>query len=257
MKTKKEFLNAISRGHIKPVIDNLLNLNLPQTERKTIFSISNQYYTLMEDINKGIVRRDHEIVEKNQITNNLLNFVFDLGTQKRQQQENRIKCFTATIDTVKSSWKPFPNAVLAFFQDSNSPKSPFPIFNFVFRNETKNDVLLTQLQLNVKSLPSGIHGLPQASVMKPIARYKWSIVEGQNIAHLSEPIIATPNAAFLFQIQLSEKSSDLFDDQKYPIDGRKALDFSFQFNDDILLRIPKIYLNCKSENDGLDVYIMR
>lgn len=276
MNTINEFRQAILKGKIKPVIKALEDIDLSTTKKECLDSILGRHEQLKQKIMNGIISHDNQKLDENQIRKDLLSFISDLENNNVQKNEFIIKYISATIDTEKSLWKPYSNdeyAFLQLFDNSNRiiralnfigrniilSKSLFPIFNFTFRNNYHQDVIFVKIKLRMTSLNSGIHGIPDTKthILKPVALQEWSILEGDNILALPAPISVAPKSAFMFQVKLSERSINKYDARKYLIDGKRALDFSFQFENDIIITTPTLYLNCKNERDGNRVQIAR
>lgn len=102
-------------------------------------------------------------------------------------------------------------------------------------------------------MESGLSGIPIAEVVKSIVTYKICINsdKDENVYHLIEPIQLPSNQAIKFDTELYEK---LNDDEIVSPQGRRVLFFTFEFSNDIKISIPRICLNCKSENELLKIY---
>jgi hypothetical protein len=164
----------------------------------------------------------------------------------------QIEFVSVTIDSKNCAWEVSKESDFAFFKDDESVKSPFPILNFVIVNNENKMVVLRRICLTVNFLPSGIHGLPQARILKPLAIYQLQIEGKNNSLLLPNPIQVPSKQAFMFQIELSSKLSN--QNTRYEIQGRKVLHFSFEFSGGLNLKAPAVYLNCLSENETSKIY---
>ena len=155
----------------------------------------------------------------------------------------------ATIDSKNCTWDVDAENDFAFFISDDEQKSPFPIFNFTIINHRNRTIILKKINLKVKNLPRGISGLPQVKVLKPKAKYLIEIKGETNALILTNPIQLPANESVMFQVELSEKF--MAEKERYEIQGRKVLYFSFEFSDNIVLPAPNLYLNCKSESEKI------
>lgn len=165
---------------------------------------------------------------------------------------NKVEFVSAFVDSDNCSWELSDENECAFFNTHEESKSPFPIINFTFINHSSKTIILKRINLKVKFLPRGISGIPMASVLKPLSKYQIQIADGNNFLNLNNPIQVPSYVALLFQIELSKKSYD----EIYEIKGRVILNFSFEFSDSITLTIPKLFLNCNSEDEGFKIYML-
>jgi HNH endonuclease len=164
-----------------------------------------------------------------------------------------IECANINVDSIKCSWIPYDNVPNAF-KDIVSEKSEFPILNFSLINHLNKTILLHTIVLHSERQYSGLSGLPRVSVLKPIAKYKIKIPNnGDETVHKIENEIEIPaNKAFKLQIELFEEHSGTI----YPIDGKFALKFTFKFSNNLILNIPNVFLNCKTENDKMELWVL-
>lgn len=58
-----------------------------------------------------------------------------------------------------------------------------------------------------------------------------------------------PEQAFKFQIELLEQ----YQDERFQIEGRNALYFTFLFNNNQSVEIPTVFLNCRKENEPMSI----
>ncbi len=168
---------------------------------------------------------------------------------------NKIEFVSATIDSKKCAWEVSAENDYAFFKSDNNRKSPFPIISFTLINHKSKTIVFKKIHLKIKSLPQGISGIPYPKVLKPLAKYQIQIKGERNVLILESPIHIPSNESFMFQVELSQ---DLMNNnERYEVQGRKVLCFTFEFSDSTSLQIPNLYLNCKSENEQMRIYTMR
>lgn len=167
---------------------------------------------------------------------------------------NSLQFVSAVIESDSCAWEVSDKNDFAFFRTDDKDKSPFPIINFTIINHGNKIVVLKKIQVNVKNLPRGISGIPQPTVLKALAIYQMQVASEKNVLNLPNPIHVPPNESFMFQIELSEKL--MAKNERYEIVGRKVLYFSFEFSNDVILKIPNLYLNCNSENEQMRIYFM-
>lgn len=161
-----------------------------------------------------------------------------------------IEFVSVVIDSDNCSWngEDSPNV----FFDSGNKKSPFPVLSFTLINHVDKTVVLKTIRVKVKNLPSGIHGIPKAKVLKSLIKYEICInANGDaNIYPLSEPIQLPAHHAAKFDIELYEK---IIGEEIVAPQGRKVLSFIFEFSDELKVAIPKIFFNCTNENELLKI----
>lgn len=166
-----------------------------------------------------------------------------------------VECATISIDSKNCSWESYDNVENAFINNDNSKdKSEFPILNFSLINHTTKTILFKEIKLKAKHLYSGLSGIPRPRILKPIAKFKIELPDENRTSTFSliDEIEVPAGQAFKFQVQLFEK----WNDEIFPIDGRKVLYFTFGFNNKLSLKAPKIFLNCKSENEKMQLVIL-
>ncbi|MGN6647374.1 MAG: hypothetical protein ACTHJT_12685 [Cytophaga sp.] len=164
-----------------------------------------------------------------------------------------IECVSIGIDNKKCAWEIYDNVSNAFINNDTN-KSPFPIFTFSLINHSTKTILLKEINLNAKHLYSGLSGLPKPGILKTIAKFKIRIpTENEtSVFKLDNEIEIPSGRAFKFQIEVHE-----FWNKKYfPIEGRKVLFFTFHFNNEVAISLPKIFLNCKSEEEKMKISIL-
>lgn len=165
----------------------------------------------------------------------------------------QIECASITIDSENCSWKTYDNITNAFI-DRRTNKSPFPILNFSLINHSLETVLFTEIQLKAKHLYSGLAGIPQPRFLKSIAKFKIQVPNENATTEfkLINEIEVPSGQAFKFQVQLYTHR----DNENFPIDGRKVLYFTFKFNKNVSVKAPIVFLNCKSENEKMQIRIL-
>jgi HNH endonuclease len=157
-----------------------------------------------------------------------------------------IQFVSVSIDKSNCNWIPNEKVTNAFEQISNG-KTEFPILSFSLINNSKKTVLLTGIKLRVKHLPKGISGIPMPKILKSVIKYKLPLPGGneEKLFNIDEQIEVPASRAIKFQVQLFESHED----GDYPIDGRKVLYFGLIFDNEMTISLPKIFLNCESEDE--------
>lgn len=159
----------------------------------------------------------------------------------------RVELVSVMTDTANCSWVPYPTTPNAF-KDIESPKSPYPIFDFSFVNHLNKTVVLTAIRFRMEHLFSGLSGPPFPMPLQPIAKYTihydWEI--GENVLLVDPPIAVPANEAFRFQVEVCVP----YDGNFLAPSGRNICYFAFQFNSDIHVCAPDIFLNTDNSTEG-------
>ncbi len=168
-------------------------------------------------------------------------------------RRHKIECASITMDSENCSWEIYDNITNAFIH-RGSNKSPFPILKCSLINHSPKTVLLAAIQLKAKHLYSGLSGIPQPRILKSIVKFKIQVPKEKSVTDfkLIDEIEVPSGQAFKFQVQLYNHSGNEY----FPIDGRKVLYFAFKFNNNVSVTAPTIFLNCKSENEEMQLQIL-
>ena len=172
--------------------------------------------------------------------------------RKLPEINQHVECISITVNEGDCSWCNFEDVENAFF-DRRIDKSPFPILNFSLINNSPKTILLRGIKLQSKNLFSGLSGFPKPTILKSIAKYRIQLPNNKEITkfRLPDEIEVPAGRAFKFQIELYERREN----EEYPINGRKVLDFIFRF-DNLDFRVPTVFLNCKSENEKREIRLL-
>lgn len=170
---------------------------------------------------------------------------------KLPRNSDLVEFASVTVDSNRCDWEVSPINQYAFLRGENNKKHPFPIFKFTLINQSRNTVVLKTIRLQVKKLPSGIHGWQGARVLRPLITYQMQIEGKNNVLHLNNPIEVMGGVAFMFQVELFEKFSQ--EPGRFEIQGRMVLSFAFEFSNGLSIHAPNICLNCQSENETLKI----
>lgn len=164
-----------------------------------------------------------------------------------------IECATISVDSKNCYWDSYDNVENAFI-NNHTDNPDFPILNFSIINHTAKTILFKEIKLKAKHLYSGFSGIPQPRILKSIAKFKIELPSENKTSTFSLPdeIEVPAGQAFKFQVQLFEQ----WNDDTFPIDGRKVLYFTFRFNNKLSLEAPPIFLNCISENEKMKLVIL-
>lgn len=152
----------------------------------------------------------------------------------KQQLKNKIsdiQFISVSIDSENCGWEPIDDTSNAF--EAVRFKSLFPIFNFVFINNSEKTVLLTNVELKNRRLPIGLSGpvIEIPTILRPIIKYKIRLPasgETINIA-LNDEIIIPINTAFKFQVEIFNDYMESFTPQhnKYVLNLNSDLTMIF------------------------------
>jgi len=195
---------------------------------------------------------EHELwVKENLDRNNSIKKQEEVNSTLQEIQ--KIECASISIDSKNCSWGTYDNVINAFI-DNRTDKSPFPILNFSFINHTSKTVLFTSIQLKAKHLSSGLSGIQQPQFLKSMIKFKIQVPSEMELTEfrLIDEIEVPSGQAFKFQVQLYIN----FDKKDYPIEGRKILFFTFKFNNNVSVTSPTIFLNCKNENEKMQIRLL-
>lgn len=163
-----------------------------------------------------------------------------------------IELVSINIDTLACSWDPVEGYENIFY-DKISEVSPHPVFDFTFINHYSKTIVLKSICLFVKGLWSGFSGIPQPSKVLPVHTYQMKFQYGkENVLRADPPIQVGANQAFRFKLQLMNEYAGKI----HEIEGRNILFFSFDFNTDITVIAPKVYLNTKDESNKVEISLM-
>jgi len=173
----------------------------------------------------------------------------------KEQVENVKKSLPNSVNDIEfasvfmdksCSWIADDNLPYRFYNRFNN-KTQLPLLNFSFINHRKQVVVLTAVHIKTKKLRSGLTGIDKPFILMPSSKCQIPIsYSKQGIKHLLKEQLAIPSEhPFQFQVQLFYKD----DGETYNITGKNILSFTFIFNDKLDIKIPNIYLNCKSENE--------
>jgi hypothetical protein len=165
----------------------------------------------------------------------------------------RVELVSVMTDTENCSWIPYgttPNA----FKDIESKKSPYPIFDFSFVNHLNKTVVLSAIKLRMEYLYSGLSGPPSSYILKPIAKYTlyYDSALGENVLLVDPPFAVPAGEAFRFQVEVCIP----FHGELLAPSGRSVCYFAFQFNSDIQVTAPDIFLNTEDNSEGLPQFIL-
>lgn len=170
-------------------------------------------------------------------------------------QSSELQLVNINIDHQNCSWSIDEDYEHVFHYERNG-KSPFPILDFSFINNSQEVVILNKITLEVKSLFSGLNGVPQPSVLNPLVKYQIKIDYEKeiNILKILDAIQCPPKQAFRFQVELSQKTS--ISNENFPPEGRKLLFFKFYFNNGVVVIAPTIKFNTIDESDTIPIVLL-
>lgn len=162
----------------------------------------------------------------------------------------QIECASINIDSNNCSWKRYeePNS----FYDEKNGKSRFPLLDFSLVNNLNQTLLLTEIELKAKYLPSGISGIPSPHELKSLATYRLMLPKENAVTRLKldNEIVSYSRSALKITTELYYH----WDGEDFPPDNRAVLFFVFKFSNNIVCEIPKVFLNCTNENSAITIY---
>jgi len=209
-------------------------------------------------------------IDSNPLNNDIANLLYQCGNchikiekgfitleqAVRRKQDLKGKSwkiiFGAVTADLHSGWKAFDENEYAFYNDTNQTTNP--ILNFSLINHLSRTVILKTIRVRYKPLFSGISGPPpEPRVLYPLSRYHISLTNEVNVLHLQNPILVPAQEGFMFQVELSQGPGNGL---ARPFRGRKALYFTFEFSEGIIINAPTVYFNCKSEDEGIKLVML-
>lgn len=170
--------------------------------------------------------------------------------QNGKPKQKDIEFVSVVIDEAVCSWR--NNKTENVFYRKNSKEKLAPIFNFILINHSDKTVILKRFTVTAKRIFTGINGIPPASVLKPIAEYFIVVdytLEGTQLV-LAEPIQIPSQQPVLFQVAVVEQGMNEY----MFFDHATKLNFTFEFNNNLQVAVPSIFLNCDDENQKIKVY---
>tara|TARA_R110002072_G_scaffold287464_6_gene453186 strand:- start:2628 stop:3380 length:753 start_codon:yes stop_codon:yes gene_type:complete len=171
------------------------------------------------------------------------------------QQKPSIEFVSVVPDEYRSCWVLLDNITNVFISERSSENREHLVLNWSFINNTKSTIILKSLSYSAISLPVGLTGIVSPSKLEPIATYSIPIHfdKGSKLEHLT-PQIQIPEGHG-FQIQTEHFS--LYNDMVFALGGRFYIDFVFEFSSNLKVEIPRLFYNCRSENEQLRHYVMK
>jgi hypothetical protein len=225
-----------------------LSHEVRQIQGDKVTFVSNGYSSFLNKLCKSIRNSEKELSKQDRI---ILRKEVEKAKITSFTIQN-VECANISIDSKNCSWVNYDNVENAFI-NNHSDKSEFPILKISLINHTSKTILFKEIKLKAKHLYSGLSGIPQTGlgVLKAIAKYKIKLPEENmtSIFSLPDEIEVPAGKAFKFKIELFEQ----WNEEVFPIDGRKVLYFTFGFNNKLSINAPTIFLNCKSENEKMKI----
>lgn len=161
-------------------------------------------------------------------------------------QDIQIEFVSAIVAEDQCRW--YQEKERCFYKGDND-KPEIPVISFTLINHFNHTVVLKTIRMFVKHLPSGLNGIPEASALNSVIKYRLYMKKpGENIYPLQNPLQIPTGVAAKFDTEVYSKM--VGDIDIAPI-GRYVLYFTFDFSGGISLTIPPIFLNCSGENEPL------
>lgn len=140
-----------------------------------------------------------------------------------------------------------------FYRDYQSDKSPFPVFDFTFVNHLDRTIVLKSIHLWVKSLYSGLSGIPMPAPLESSHTYQMKLQYGKESVLRAVPPLEIPKEqAFRFKLEAINE----YNGEPYPVKGRNILYFEFQFSSNVKVIAPKVCLNTKNESNTIEIRVL-
>lgn len=165
----------------------------------------------------------------------------------------KIEFINVFIDEILYNWQSDKKNDYVFYSKFNENSiSPHLVLNWSFVNHLKKTIVLKTIIYSGKHLPSGLSGPVTSSVITSLIKYKIPLkLNGEEQKqNFTQQIQVPENQGFQFQTEFFNK----FDDLIYSLNGRFYLDIIFEFSNNLKIKIPRLYFNCKSENEKLEFY---
>lgn len=165
--------------------------------------------------------------------------------------KNQIEFVDVIADELKCNWIS-ESGFIFFYKYKHESKSINPILKWCFINHYNRTIVLRRVIYSGKSLPSGLSGPAVTTILNSIIEYKIPIELESQMQSLtfSNKIQIPENNGFQFDTELYSS----YNNEVYPLNGRFYLDFIFEFSNNQSVKIPRIFFNCKSENEELKHY---
>lgn len=159
-----------------------------------------------------------------------------------------IEIASIATNTESCGWLPY-NIENSFY-NPNRGNGSFPILKFSFINHFQRTVLLKGINLDAFHLPRGLSGLEWPRKLKSSESYEVAIPNNNCTTNLilNEELEIPAGMAFKFEVVLFQLDDN---GEKYPVNHRVVLNFSFVFNNRIVINSPEVCLNCKSRNEEM------
>lgn len=157
-----------------------------------------------------------------------------------------------TLDDRSCAWTNTDNFNLSVIRNPDSSLHPFPVFDVTLINTGSDIVILKAIELKVRSLESGISGLPRAELVKPIARYLLQVVQQGDKLVIPDPIAIPSQAPVRVQLELFQNTSV----GKTPPTGRHLIRFVFHINENLKVMSKVIRLNTECDDDFLQISVV-
>ena len=167
--------------------------------------------------------------------------------------KSSVEFVSVIVDRQSCSWKLSDENERAFYYENDDSLNSCLVLNWSFINHLNKTLILKSVKYTAISLPSGISGFPKASVLKSLVKYGIPVRsdEGEQVVNFLNQIQIPAKQGFLFETELFYYGMEK---EKYPIKYRAYIDFEFEFSDNQKVKIPRLFLNCISENERMKIY---
>jgi hypothetical protein len=176
------------------------------------------------------------------------------SVKRRVSKMANIECAFISVNSNECSWEPFDDGSPNAFVDVHNNRSQLPMLVFSFINHSPRTILLNKIHLKAKHLYSGLNGFSIPRILKSIAKYRIRYFDASKVSvfELPNQIEVPSGQAFKFEIEVFR----FWRDKEYPVEGRNVLNFTFCFNNNVSIQAPTVFLNCKNENEGVELSIL-
>lgn len=169
--------------------------------------------------------------------------------------KSEIEFVNVFVEKESYNWKLDNEYDNVFYYESNKKsKNPHLVLNWSFLNHLKKTTLLKKIIISATSLPSGLNGPAFPTILSSIITYKIPIIfdKGKYSFELSKQIQIPESQGVQFQTELFGK----YLEHIYPLNGRFYIDFKFSFSNNQSVKIPRLFFNCKTEDEKLPYYTL-
>lgn len=163
---------------------------------------------------------------------------------------NKVEFINVFVEEKLYNWKPDEENNHIFHSKRNEKSiSPHLTLNWSFINHLKRTIILKKIIYFGNYLPSGLNGPAIPTIITSMIKYKIPLTlnEKKHTVTFTEQIQVPESQGFQFQTEFFSK----WKENVYSLSGRFYLDIIFEFSNNQKIEVPRLFFNCKSENEEL------